>query len=61
MSELLSDLTGYTVNPIALVVLLGVFLTIIIAGVRGMTGYLFGRSGAPALIAVLNRQAGTHR
>lgn len=30
-------------------------------GVRGMTWYLFGRSGAPALIAVLNRQAGTQR
>src|SRR6266511_2375310 len=27
-------------------------------GVRGMTWYLFGRSGAPALIALLNRQAG---
>jgi hypothetical protein len=133
MSELLSDLTGFTVNPIALVVLLWVFLTILIAGsfaciqvlkdaieakqvgnivqmilvqimvamfqvlflyrelvdamtpwlaqqgvtlgvvstlglascawvgVRGMTWYLFGRSGAPALIAVLNRQAGTQR
>src|SRR5881392_3691847 len=32
MSELLSDLTGYTVNPIALVLLLWIFLTIIIAG-----------------------------
>jgi len=133
MSELLSDLTGYNVNPIALVLLLWIFLTIIIAGsfaciqalndaikakdignivsmiavqiavamfqvlflyrelvdamtpwlaqqgvtlgvvgtlgiafiawvgVRGMTWFLFGRSGAPALIAVLNRQAGTHR
>jgi len=133
MSELLSDLTGYTVNPIALVLLLWFFLTIIIAGsfaciqalndaieakqignivnmilvqiavamfqvlflyrelvdamapwlaqqgvtlgvvgtlglaflawvgVRGMTWYLFGRAGAPALIAVLNRHAGTHR
>jgi hypothetical protein len=30
-------------------------------GVRGMTWFLFGRSGAPALIAVLSRQAGTHR
>ena len=130
MSELLADLTGFTVNPIALVVLLWIFLTIIIAGsfaclqvlkdaiaakqigniaqmvlvqitvalfqvlflyrelidqttpwlaqagitlgvgstlglaslawvgVRGMTWYLFGRSGAPALIAVLNRPAG---
>ena len=27
-------------------------------GVRGMTWYLFGRSGAPALIAALNRPAG---
>jgi hypothetical protein len=133
MSELVSDLTGLKVNPIALVLLLSVFLTIIIAGsfaciqvlndaikakdignivqmtavqiaiamfqvlflyrklvdamapwlaqqglalgavgtlglaslawvgVRGMTWFLFGRSGAPALIAVLNRQAGTHR
>jgi hypothetical protein len=133
ISELLSDLTGYTVNPIALVVLLWIFLTIIIAGsfaciqvlndainakdignivnmtlvqitvamfqvlflyralidamapwlaqqgvalgvvatlglacctwigVRGMTWYLFARSGAPALIALLNRQTGTHR
>jgi len=133
MSELLSDLTGFTVNPIALVVLLWIFLTIIIAGsfaciqalndaikakdignivnniaveiavaifqvlflyrelvdamtpwlaqqgvtlglvgtlglasvawvgVRGMTWYLFGRSGAPALNAVLSRHAGTHR
>ncbi len=130
MSELLSDLTGYTVNPIALVLLLWIFLTIIIAGsfaciqvlndaieakeignivnmiavqivvamfqvlflyrelvdamtpwlaqqgvtlglvstlglafcawagVRGMTWYLFGRSGAPVLIAVLNRHGG---
>ena len=130
MSELLAELTGVTVNPIALVVLLWIFLTIIIAGsfaclhvlkdaiaakqigniaqmvlvqigvamfqvlflyrelidqltpwlaqagitlgvgstlglasiawvgVRGMTWYLFGRSGAPALIAVLNRPAG---
>ncbi len=130
MSELLSDLTGFNVNPIALVVLLWIFLTIIIAGsfaclqvlkdaiaakqigniaqmvlvqiavalfqvlflyrelidqitpwlaqqgmtlgvvgtlglascawigVRGMTWYLLGRSGAPALIAVLSRQAG---
>src|SRR5438034_9247982 len=32
MSELLADLTGFTVNPIALVLLLWVFLTIIIAG-----------------------------
>src|SRR5438034_2024228 len=32
MSELLADLTGFTVNPIALVVLLWIFLTIIIAG-----------------------------
>ncbi len=133
MSELLTDLTGFTVNPIALVVLLWIFLTIIIAGsfacihvlneaiaarqignivqmvlvqiavamfqvlflyrelvdqitpwlaqggitlsvgstlglaffawvgVRGMTWYLFGRTGAPALIAVLNRPAGIHR
>ena len=130
MSELLADLTGFTVDPIALVVLLWIFLTIIIAGsfaslqvlkeaiaakqipnivqmvlvqatvaifqvlflyrelidqitpwlaqagmtlgagatlglaslawvsVRGMTWFTFGRSGAPALIAVLNRQAG---
>jgi len=130
MRELLSDLTGITVNPIVLVALLGIVLTIIIAGsfaclqvlkdaiaakqigniaqmglvqisvalfqvlflyrelidqtapwlaqqgmtlgavgtlglasfawigVRGMTWYLFGHSGAPALIAVLNRQAG---
>jgi len=130
MSELLADLTGFTVNPIALVVLLWIFLTIIIAGsfaclhvlkdaiaakqigniaqmvlvqiavalfqvlflyrelidqitpwlaqqgvtlglvstlglafcawagVRGMTWYLFGRSGAPVLIAVLNRHGG---
>ena len=28
------------------------------AGVRGMTWYLFGRSGAPVLIAVLNRHGG---
>jgi len=133
MSELLADLTGFTVNPIALVLLLWIFLTIIIAGsyacihvlkeaiaakqignivqmivvqiavamfqvlflyrelvdtftpwlaqqgvtlglastlglafcawlgVRGMTWYLFGRAGAPALIAVLNRPAGTYR
>ncbi|HKC40661.1 MAG TPA: hypothetical protein VKC15_14045 [Gemmatimonadales bacterium] len=133
MSELLADLTGVTVNPIALVVVLWVFLTVIIAGsfaciqvlkdaiaakqigqivqmilvqivvamfqvlflyrslvdtitpwlaqqgitfglgatlglafcawfaVRGMTWYLFGRSGAPALIAMLNRPAGMHR
>ncbi len=131
MSEVLSDFTGYNVNPIALVVVLWIFLTIIIVGsfaciqvlndaikakdprnivsmiavqisvamfqvlflyrglvdemtpwlaqqgvtlglvstfglaffawvgVRGMTWYLFCRSGAPALIAVLNRQAGT--
>jgi len=131
MSEVLSDFTGYNVNPIALVVVLWIFLTIIIVGsfaciqvlndaikakdprnivsmiavqisvamfqvlflyrglvdemtpwlaqqgvtlglvstfglaffawvgVRGMTWYLFGRSGAPALLAVLNRQAGT--
>src|SRR6266576_4179601 len=32
MSELLAELTGFTVNPIALVVLLWIFLTIIIAG-----------------------------
>jgi len=133
MSELLADLTGFTVNPIALVLVLWFFLTIIIAGsyaciqvlqdaiaarqignivqmivvqivvamfqvlflyrelvdqftpwlaqqgvtlsigatfglafcgwlgVRGMTWYLFGRSGAPALIAVLNRPAGMQR
>jgi len=130
ISELLADLAGYTVNPVALVSLLWIFLTVIITGsftciqvlsdaiqakqignivnmvlvqfavamfqvlflyrelvdaaqpwlaqegvtlgvggtlglaflawvgVRGMTWYLFGRSGAPALIAVLNRQAG---
>jgi len=130
MSELLADLTGFEVNPIALIVVLWFFLTIIIAGsyaciqvlkeaiaaqqignivqmivvqivvamfqvlflyrelvdeftpwlaqqgvtlglgstlglafcawlgVRGMTWYLFGRSGAPALIAALNRPAG---
>jgi hypothetical protein len=129
-SELLSDFTGLTVNPIVLVALLGIVLTIIIAGsfgsiqalndaiqaknignilsnaaaqlalamfqvlflyrglvdalapwlaqqgvfmgvaatyclaffawvgVRGMTWFLFARSGAPALLAVLNRQAG---
>src|SRR5712671_5070863 len=133
MSELVSDLTGFNVNPIAMAVVLGIVLTIIIAGsfaclqvlkdaiaakqigniaqmvlvqisvalfqvlflyrelidqtapwlaqggitlsvggtlglaflawvsVRGMTWYLFGRTGAPALIAVLNRPAGTHR
>ena len=131
MSELLTDLTGFHVNPIVLVVLLWIFLTVIIAGsfaciqllneainakqignilsmflvqiaaamfqvlflyrklvdattpwltqqgitlgvvatlglaflgwvaVRGMTWFLFGRSGAPALMAVLNRQGGT--
>jgi len=130
MSELLADLTGVTVNPIALVVVLWFFLTVIIAGsfaciqvlneaiaarqignivqmvlvqiavamfqvlflyrelvdqitpwlaqggitlsvgstlglaffawvgVRGMTWYLFGRTGAPALLALLNRPAG---
>jgi len=131
MSEVLSDLTGFNVNPIVLFVLLLIFLTIMIAGsfaciqvlndaikakhignivnmflvqitfaifqvlflyrplvdaltpwlaqqgmafgsvaanglpilawvaVRGMTWYLFGRFGAPALLAVLNRPAGT--
>ena len=130
MSEVLADLTGVTVNPIALIVLLWIFLTVIIAGsfaciqvlkeaisakdpgkilqmvlvqivvamfqvlflyrelvdsvtpwlaqqglslglvptlglafcawlgVRGMTWYLFGQVGAPALIAMLNRPAG---
>ncbi|HYU08671.1 MAG TPA: hypothetical protein VEK77_04750 [Gemmatimonadales bacterium] len=130
ISELLAELAGYTANPVALVSLLWIFLTVIIAGsfaciqvlndaiqakqignivnmilvqfavamfqvlflyrelvdaaqpwlaqegvtlgvggtlglaflawvgVRGMTWYLFGRSGAPALIALLNRQAG---
>jgi len=29
--------------------------------VRGMTWYLFGHTGVPALLAVLNRPAGTHR
>ena len=130
MSELLADLTGFTVNTIALVLVLWFFLAIIIAGsyaciqvlkeaiaakhpgqivqmllvqivvamfqvlflyrslvdeitpwlaqegitlsvgstlglaslawvsVRGMTWYLFGRAGAPALIAALNRPAG---
>ena len=130
VSELFSDLIDVNVNPIALVVVLSIFLTIIIAGsfaslqvlkeaiaakqipnivqmvlvqatvaifqvlflyrelidqitpwlaqagmtlgagatlglaslawvsVRGMTWFTFGRSGAPALIAVLNRQAG---
>ncbi len=128
MSELLADLTGYEVNGFALVVILWIFLSIIIAGsfaciqvlneavkerqtgnivfmilveisvamfevlflyrelvdamtpwlaqqgiqlgifgtiglaffgwvgVRGMTWFLFGRFGAPALIAVLGRQ-----
>lgn len=129
----ISDLAGFNVNPIVLIVLLSIFLTILIAGifaslqelqgaikgknignilsqilvqavvammqvlflyrelvdaitpwlaqrqgvilgvvgtmglavcawvaVRGMTWYLFGRSGAPALIAVLSRHAGTH-
>ena len=127
MSELVSDLGGFAVNPIALVAVLSVFLTIIIAGsfaciqllneaieakhfgnivsmilvqltvamievlflyrglfdgmapwlaqqgvvlgngatlalacfawiaVRGMTWYLLGRAGAPALSAVLGR------
>ena len=130
MSGLLSDLVGFQINPIVLLVLLSIFLTIIIAGsfasiqvlkdaiaarqigniaqmflvqvvvalfqvlflyrelidqmtpwlaqqgmtlgvagtlalasfawigVRGMTWYLFGRAGAPALIALLNRPAG---
>jgi hypothetical protein len=129
MSELLSDFTGYTANPVVLFLLLWILLTILVAGsfaciqqlndaikakhignivnmilvqiavamfqviflyrglvdamtpwlaqqgvafgavatnglailgwvaVRGMTWYLFGRAGAPALIAVLNRQA----
>ena len=133
MSELLADLTGHSVNPVALVFGLWIFLTIIIAGsyaciqvlkdaiaarqighivqmilvqivvamfqvlflyrelvdsftpwlamhgislglvttfglafcawlgVRGMTWYLFGRAGAPALIAALNRPAGMPR
>jgi len=133
MSELLANLTGFEVNPIALIVVLWFFLTIIIAGsyacihvlkdaiaaeqigsivqmilvqivvamfqvlflyrglvdaftpwlaqqgltlglvatlglsffawvgVRGMTWYLFGQSGAPALIAALNRPAITPR
>ena len=128
MSEVLSDLTGFTVPPIVLVPLLWVFLTILIAGsfacihvlhdaikakqigvivqmiavqiavavfqvlflyrelidamtpwlaqqgvtlgaestlglassawvgVRGMTWFLFGRFGAPAMIAVISRQ-----
>jgi hypothetical protein len=128
ISELLADLTGYEVNGFALVVMLWIFLTIIIAGsfaciqvlndaikerqtgniifmilveisvamfevlflyrelvdamtpwlaqqgiqlgifgtiglafmgwvgVRGMTWFLFGRFGAPALIALLGRQ-----
>jgi hypothetical protein len=132
MSELVSDLTGFTINPIVLVPLLGIFLTIITAGsfaciqllndaikakhignimqlilvqiviamfqvlflyrnlvdattpwlaqqgltlgvvatlglafcawfgVRGITWFLFARSGAPALIAVLNRQTDKH-
>src|SRR5436190_22245718 len=129
MSELLADLTGYTVNPLALVVILWFFLFIIIGGsfaciqvlneaiqtrafgqiiamvgveitvalfevlflyrelidaitpwlaqqgielgvvgtlalallgwtgVRGMTWFLFGRFGTPALLAILGRQA----
>src|SRR6058998_3563851 len=129
MSELLSDLTGYQVNPLALVVLLWFFLFIIIGGsfaciqvlndaiksraigqivsmvlveitvalfevlflyrelidaitpwlaqqgielgvvgtlglamlgwvgVRGMTWFLFGRFGTPALLAILGRKA----
>ena len=129
LSELLADLIGDTVNPVALAALLWIFLTVIIAGsfaciqvlkeavsakalgkilqmilvqitvamfqvlflyrslvdsitpwlamqglelglaatlglafcswlgVRGMTWYLFGRSGAPALIAALARPA----
>ncbi|MGH7608224.1 MAG: hypothetical protein ACREME_12900 [Gemmatimonadales bacterium] len=129
MSELLADLTGYEVNPVALVLLLWIFLAIIIAGsfaciqvlneavkarqtgqivfmilveiavamfevlflyremvdamtpwlaqqgvmlgvagtlglaffawvgVRGMTWFLFGRFGAPAMIGLLGRQA----
>ncbi len=133
MSELVSDLTGFNVNPIAMVVVLGIVLTIVIAGsfaclqvlkdaiaakqigsiaqmtlvqitvaifqvlflyrelidqttpwlaqqgmalgvvatlglasfawvgVRGMTWYLFGRTGAPALLALLNRPAGIQR
>ena len=132
VSELLLGFTGYNVNPIVLVLLLSVFLTIIIAGsfacihvlndaikarnigiivqmilvqitvamfqvlflygelidamapwlaqqgvtldavgtlvlascawvgVRGMTWFLFGRSGAPALLAALSRPAGPH-
>src|SRR5207245_3135283 len=129
MSEMLSDLTGYQVNPLALVVLLWFFLFMIIGGsfaciqvlneaiqtravgqivsmvlieitvalfevlflyrelidaitpwlaqqgielgvfgtltlaflgwvgVRGMTWFLFGRFGAPALLSILGRQA----
>src|SRR5436305_4691518 len=129
MSEMLSDLTGYQVNPLALVVLLWFFLVIIIGGsfaciqvlneaiktrsfgqigamvgveitvalfevlflyrelidaitpwlaqqgielgvvgtlglamlgwvgVRGMTWFLFGRFGTPALLAILGRKA----
>src|SRR5207237_1051662 len=48
MSELLSDLTGYQVNALAL---LGW------VGVRRMTWFLFGRFGTPALLAILGRQA----
>jgi len=131
MSELLLDLTGHTVNPIVLFVLLLIFLTILVAGsfaciqvlndaiaakhigkivnmiavqisvamfqvlflyrplvdaltpwlaqqgmafgpvaanglpilawvaVRGMTWFMFGRFGAPALLASLNRPVGT--
>ncbi|MGH7529901.1 MAG: hypothetical protein ACREMN_05915 [Gemmatimonadales bacterium] len=132
MGELLADLTGYEVNPFALIMLLWIFLFIIVAGsfaciqvlneaitareagnivfmilveiavamfevlflyremvdamtpwlaqqgvilgvvgtlglaffawvgVRGMTWFLFGRFGAPALIGLLGRQAFGH-
>src|SRR6266699_3551920 len=56
MSELLADLTGYQVNALGLVGTLGLAMLGWV-GVRGMTWFLFGRFGTPALLAILGRKA----
>ena len=62
--ELIDAITPWIAQQSGGTVQLGIGATIALAsfgwmGVRGMTWFLFGRFGTPALIAILSRQKGT--
>ena len=63
--ELIDAITPWIAQQSGGSVQLGIFATLALAsfgwlGVRGMSWFLFGRFGTPALLAILSRQAVTH-